>query len=65
MPNMDYCKFENTLADLRQCYDSMDIDDDASDYEKRARQSLLLLCKSIVDDYESEIEDILEARATK
>ena len=65
MANMDYCKFENTLGDLRQCYDNMDIDDDASDYEKRARQSLLLLCKNIADDYESEIEEILEERQQK
>lgn len=65
MANMDYCKFENTLGDLRQCYADMDIDDDASDYEKRARESLLLLCKDIAGDYAGEIEEILKERQQK
>lgn len=56
--------FENTLGDLRQCYADMDIDD-ASDYEKRARQSLLLLCKVIAGDYAGEIEEILKERQQK
>lgn len=62
-PNIDYCKFENTLDALRQCYaNMMDIDDNASDDEKRAQQNLLLLCKRITDDYKHEIGSILRQR---
>lgn len=61
-PNIDYCKFENTLDALRQCYANMDIDDNASDDEKRAQQNLLLLCKRITDDYKHEIGSILRQR---
>jgi len=60
MANMSYCRFENTVSDLQDCYDNMDLNGDASEHEQRARTRLLLLCKSIVDDYEGEIEDIIE-----
>ena len=50
MSNMSYCRFQNTLQDLRDCYESMD-DKDLSDEEKRARRSLLKLCAKIADDY--------------
>lgn len=50
MGNMSYCRFQNTLQDLRDCYENMD-DTDLSDEEKRARRSLLKLCDQIADDY--------------
>ena len=50
MPNMSYCRFTNTVADLRDCYDNMD-DDDLSDAEKKARERLIKLCRQIADDY--------------
>jgi hypothetical protein len=46
MPNMAHCRFQNTLLDLRDCYEHMD-DDDLSDEEKDARQELLELCDRI------------------
>jgi uncharacterized protein YerC len=48
MPNMDYCKFENTLAELRQCYDNFY--DVQSVSEIKSRSELIELCKLIVVD---------------
>jgi hypothetical protein len=50
MGNMSYCRFENTLADLRDCADNMDADD-LSETEEKARKRLIALCKRIADDY--------------
>lgn len=55
MSNMGYCRFQNTLPDLRDCYHHMD-DDKLSAEERRARKWLIDLCRRIVDDYGEEIE---------
>jgi hypothetical protein len=55
MGNMSYCRFQNTLNDLRDCYDNL-FDDDLSEEEERARKRLIKLCQDIVRDG----EDILE-----
>ena len=51
MSNMSYCRFENTLSDLRDCYDNMRDPDDLSKEEKRARKDMIDLCKDIVAEY--------------
>lgn len=62
MGNMSYCRFQNTLGDLRDCRNNMyeDLDRMSSD-EKRAHQNLVKLCKSIVnesfDDVLAEMKD--------
>ena len=49
MANMSYCRFRNTLNDLRDCYYNME---GVSDHEEqRARQQLVDLCKDIIDEY--------------
>lgn len=53
MSNMSYCRFRNTLEDLRDCYDNMD---DAHTDDRRARVALLKLCKQIADDYGDMVE---------
>ena len=53
MANMDYCRFRNTISDLRDCYDHMD-DTDLSPEEDKARKRLLRLCNQITSDYEYE-----------
>jgi hypothetical protein len=55
MANMSYCRFQNTLSDLRDCYNNMG-DDDLSQSEFYARKQMIELCKSIAD----ECEDILD-----
>lgn len=46
MGNMSYCRFRNTLEDLKECYDYIDWDDLSEDEEK-ARNELIALCKKI------------------
>ena len=55
MPNMGYCRFINTLGDLRDCYEHMG-DDDLSEMEEKARERLIELCKDIVADYGDDLE---------
>ena len=46
MANMSYCRFENTLRDLRDCYSNMD-SDDLSQSEFYARKQMIELCWDI------------------
>ena len=57
MGNMSYCRFTNTLEDLRDCYDNIDDIEDLSEEEARARERLIKLCKDIADDYGVNIEE--------
>ena len=61
MPNMSYCRFENTVNAMQDCL--MAIEDcevsDLSDYEVKALQDFLELGKVIVD-YEDGIQEILD-----
>jgi hypothetical protein len=56
MANMSYCRFENTLSDLRDCEEHL-FDEDLSQDEDRARRRLVELCREIAEqaddpDYE-------------
>ena len=56
MSNMAHCRFQNTLADLRDCHDHMDdmFDGSLSEEEEKACKRLIKLCRQIVDNYEEE-----------
>lgn len=54
MSNMSYCRFQNTLNDLRDCWNNMD-EPLSSDEEIRARRSIIKICRSIADDYADEL----------
>lgn len=57
MGNMSYCRFQNTLGDLRDCYEAME-DMDISPDEEKAKARMIRLCQKIVADYgEQEDED--------
>ena len=59
MPNMSYCRFQNTLEDLRDCYENIDVPSvDLSGTEARARLKLVKLCEKIVTA--CDIEDLEE-----
>jgi hypothetical protein len=64
MGNMSYCRFENTLKDLRDCYKDMTGGtrfDELSEEEQVYRNQLVALCKTIADNFdEEEIEDFEE-----
>lgn len=53
MPSMSYCRFQNTLQDLRACdRDLQDKDlSELSEDERAAAIKLIRVCKSIVDAY--------------
>lgn len=53
MGNMAYCRFHNTLQDLRDCYEHID-DMELSESEARERERLIALCKEIADDFANE-----------
>jgi hypothetical protein len=48
--NMSYCRFQNTLLDLQDCYYNLD-DTDLSEEEAQARYHLIRLCQDIIDEY--------------
>ncbi len=52
MANMSYCRFQNTLLDLRDCKEAMqeeDIPKHGSD-EHKAMIRLIQVCRDIVDN---------------
>ena len=57
MSNMGYCRFQNTLADLRDCYDAMQEDGALSEEEAKARLKLIKRCCIIADQYGEELEE--------
>jgi hypothetical protein len=54
--NMSYCRFQNTLAALRECEealsDSGDPLADLSEEERKAAKRLFKLCRSLADDFD-------------
>ena len=46
MSNMSYCRFQNTLSDLRDCNDHLT--DDLSNSEQVARERILNLCLELI-----------------
>ena len=60
MPNMSYCRFENTARDLRDCVEAINNNEteDLNNYERGGLEELLILSKEIVD-MEEYINDIL------
>lgn len=55
MSNMGYCRFQNTLGDLRDCYNHIEDVEDLSEEEAKARKRIVKLCLTIADesiDYE-------------
>jgi len=52
MSNMSYCRFQNTLHDLEDCYENMELHKQSNKEEKEAKEKLIELCKKIVQDYD-------------
>lgn len=51
MANMSYCRFENTLSDLEDCKNALDIGDSLSKREAEKAKALIALCREISDFY--------------
>ena len=62
MPNMSYCRYENTSLDMQDVVDTLydsDVDEDLSTYETRGLRTILELAKEIVG-MEDKIDNILD-----
>jgi len=59
MANMSYCRVQNTVIDLKDCYENMD-DDELSDDEKKAKERLIDLCVDIALDFGADISREVE-----
>lgn len=54
MSNMNYCRFENTYPDLRDCLEDLNINDGLShlsESEKKYAIDLIKMCGEIWNDY--------------
>jgi hypothetical protein len=67
MSNMSYCRFQNTVQDLQDCYDNMgsigEYEDDVSDNDRRelkSRERLIKLCVDIAIEYGDDIGQSVE-----
>jgi hypothetical protein len=49
--NMSYCRFQNTVTDLRDCYENLNDTKDLSREEQNARQRIIKLCQQIANEY--------------
>lgn len=58
MGSMSYCRFQNTLNDLRECFHEMD--EELSPEEAKARHKLINLCFQIADDYICNYEPVYD-----
>jgi hypothetical protein len=57
MPSMSYCKFENTVLEMRQCLEAVENADsldnlDLSQYEQESLPRLYSLCKKFAKEFE-------------
>ena len=62
MPNMSYCRYQNTSIDMQDVVDTLfdcDVDVDLSFEERRGLDTILELAKDIVD-MEDKITNILD-----
>jgi len=62
MPNMSYCRFENTAQDLQDCLYALEEGEttELSRFELRGLRNLLRLCEEFID-YENEIDNIIKS----
>ena len=56
MSNMSYCRFRNTLSDLRDCLSVMDETAQLDEEETAARQRLISLCSRIAREYDDHVK---------
>ena len=62
MGNMSYCRFENTLADMRDCLYAIEAGldvEELSDYEISALHDFTHVAKQIAD-YQGRVDNVIE-----
>jgi len=48
MPNMSYCRFQNTYADVEDCTDAVEAREELSESELRYAKAMYKACKEFV-----------------
>lgn len=48
MANMSYCRFENTIGDLRDCVEAIDTGDCLSEREAKFAKKMVQVCKDFL-----------------
>jgi hypothetical protein len=54
MPNMSYCRFENTMNDLRDCLRHIHVKAE-NNFDEQARQSMIALFDEIAVDWDGDV----------
>ena len=54
MSNMSYCRFENTMDDLRDCLNHINRKAE-NDYDENARIQMIGLFKEVMEDYDGDV----------
>jgi len=59
MANMTYCRFQNTLKDLQDCFDALNDEpiDELSGDELASAKDMLLLCEEFIQEHSEKMED--------
>ena len=59
MPNMSYCRFQNTLSDLWECFEALNEEnlEDLSTEERRSAQEMLLLCEQFLEEHQEKLNE--------
>ena len=57
--NMSYCRFQNTVTDLYDCYnsDGMFEPEELSEEERKARRRLIDICQTIAAEFDWDEDD--------
>lgn len=50
MGNMSYCRFRNTLPDLRACLEAIQNGEELDAEELKAKKTLVSVCKDILEE---------------
>lgn len=61
MSNMSYCRFENTLHALQDCYGALEDGeiDDMSPEEERAMKNLIKLCGDLHEEFNESKDNVV------
>ena len=57
MANMSYCRFENTLSDLQDCFDNIEYEAE-NERDERARKKMILFLLEQADVIEELVEEV-------
>ena len=55
--NMHYCRFTNTVQDMMDCIEDMEVGSDASEEEKEAKKKFIKICIKVAKECGKEVEN--------